>query len=142
MTKVLVIDDCEELRMVVEDLLNDLGMSVVSAEDVRSGWKFLEEQEFDLVLCDLVLPMPLDEADAGMEDDSSPMVGVHAIHELSKRFPKMPIVAISGELVGEPLKAIRQFGAMTTLSKPFGRDELQAAVEYALVRECEQVKTH
>ena len=139
MTRVLVIDDCEELRLIVGDLLEDLGMEVFSAEDVKAAWKQLDSQSFDLVLCDLV--MPLDEED-DEEDNSSAMVGVHAIHELSKRYPKLPIVASSGELTGEPLRAIRQFGALTTISKPFGQEELRAAVEYALVRDGENAKSH
>ena len=61
------------------------------------------------------------------------MVGVHAIHKISQNFPHVPVVAISGALTGAPLQAIQQFGAHTTLSKPFGRDELQAAIEYALL---------
>ena len=61
MTRVLVIDDCEELRLIVGDLLEDMGMEVFSAEDVKAAWKQLDSQSFYLVLCDLV--MPLDEAD-------------------------------------------------------------------------------
>ena len=137
MTKVLVIDDCEELRLVVGDLLEDMGIEVISAEDVKSAWKHLDEHQFDLVMCDLVMPMDDEEGD---DENASAMVGVHAIHEISKKVPRIPIIAISGELTGEPLRAIRQFGAVTTISKPFGRDELKAAVEFALVRDQENVK--
>ena len=89
----------------------------------------LNEKAFDLVLCDLVLPL------SGMEEEhasDSAMVGVHCMHEIRKLYPAIPVIAISGELVGSPLDAVRGFGACATLSKPFGRKELLNAVGDAL----------
>lgn len=135
MTKILLIDDSEDLRLVVEELLVDMGLECHAAGDVSTAMQALDEQTFDVVLCDLVLPVE-DGSEGDREEDEpeniSAMVGVHAIHDISKRFPRLPVVAISGALVGGPLESIKRFGALTTLSKPFGRDELQAVIEFAL----------
>lgn len=134
MTRVLLIDDCEDLRMVVQDLLLDMGLECTTAEDTSTAMQVLEEQRFDVILCDLVLPVEDDEfLEEGEEQNTSAMVGVHAINKISKDYPSVPVVAISGALTGAPLQAMQKFGAHTTLSKPFGRDELQAAIEYALL---------
>ena len=130
MKKVLVIDDCKDFTEVVNELLSDAGYGVSVVDNAEDGIRRCEEESFDIVLCDLVLPSP---DSGGIFDDSndSAMVGVHTIHALSTKFPKLPIIAVSGQLTGSPLKSIERFGAVTCLSKPFGRDELLAAVDRA-----------
>jgi hypothetical protein len=39
---------------------------------------------------------------------------------------------VSGKLVGGPLKEMMQFGAMATLSKPFGREDLLRTIAQVL----------
>lgn len=119
--------------MIVQDLLLDMGLDCTTAEDASSAMQVLEEQRFDVILCDLVLPVEDEFEDEDEVENVSAMVGVHAINKISKDYPGVPVVAISGALTGAPLRAIEQFGALTTISKPFGRDELQAAIEYALL---------
>lgn len=131
MTNILVIDDSADLRLIVKDLIHDMGLECFTAGDVSTAMQTLEDQRIDIVLCDLVLPVE-DDTMVDEEENTSAMVGVHAIHSISKKFPKIPVVAISGALTGGPLESIKQFGALTTLSKPFGREELQAVVEFAL----------
>jgi len=128
MSRVLVIDDCEELTDIVLELLENEGYAVERAHDRQSALARLEGENFDLILCDLVLPLD----DSQSEESDSAMVGVHCIHEIAQKYPRVPIIAISGELVGSPLSAVEQFGACGTLSKPFGRKELLQAVQSAL----------
>ena len=56
MKKVLVIDDCEEFREVVFDLLEDAGYEVQLAGGAAGAIELCEKEKFDIVLCDLVLP--------------------------------------------------------------------------------------
>lgn len=135
MTKILLIDDSEDLRLVVEELLEDMGLECQTAGDVSTAMQVLDESPIDVVLCDLVLPVEdgtEEDREEGEPENTSAMVGVHAIHNISQKFPSLPVVAISGALVGGPLESMKRFGALTTLSKPFGRDELQAVIEFAL----------
>ena len=131
MGRVLVIDDSEEFREVVADLLRDAGHVVCTAaspDEARIVWS---KNPCDVVLCDLVMPMNHQDEDL-VDDSESVMVGVHAIHQFSREFPGTPIVAVSGKLTGEPLKAVDKFGAFATLSKPFSREELLSIVDHAL----------
>lgn len=132
MTKVLIIDDCEDFRESVFEILADEGYSVEVADGPETALAACETQQFDLILCDLVLPDQEDEyADEG-DASVSAIVGVHTIRQLSKKYPGIPLVAVSGELTGAPLEAIQSFGAVRCLSKPFGREDLLMAVRAVL----------
>jgi CheY-like chemotaxis protein len=121
--KILIIDDCDDLRDTLAAILEDAGYSVALASDPDRASKELGKGGLDMVLCDLVMPMPADASSCG-DDNESAMVGVYAISEISKKHPKVPVIAISGELTGDALQAISNFGAVGSISKPFKREEL------------------
>jgi two-component system OmpR family response regulator len=128
MTTVLVVDDCGDFRDVVGDILVDAGYKVLLADGPDQAHVLLGHTKPNIVICDLVMPLEGSQP----EDGSSAMVGVHMLHEITKALPGVPVIAVSGELTGAPLQAMQNFGAMTTLSKPFGQSELLQAVERAL----------
>lgn len=127
--RILVVDDNDELLAVIGDILADAGYEVTVATNPDDAWVECDTKRFDMVFCDLVMPTEFDGASEGA---GSAMVGVHAISEFKKRYPALPVVAISGQVAGEPLNGIRQFGASATIAKPFGRDELITTVESLL----------
>lgn len=133
MKKVLVIDDCGEFREVVSDLLDDAGYQVVAVSTPEEAEKQCKETHFDTILCDLVMPLDPEEG-IDDEDGDSAMVGLHTINTLSKKYPSIPIIAVSGQVEGQPLQAMQTFGASATLAKPFGRDKLIGTIEGAISR--------
>lgn len=122
MKKVLIIDDNEDLCTTISDILEDAGYGVSVAHDPAIATELLNKDQFQLILCDLMMPYH-DDPDLD-ELGGSVMVGVHAIRQFSKAYPHTPIVAISGEMTGQALDAIGTFGASDTLAKPFGRAQL------------------
>jgi CheY-like chemotaxis protein len=133
MTRVLVVDDCEELTEILSELLEDAGYTVQVAYTTADAMNRLEQEVFDLVLCDLVLPLDEESSSESPHHESdSAMVGAHCIHQMTQRYPALPVIAISGELVGGPLSVMQQFGAKASLSKPFGRAELVKVVQSVL----------
>lgn len=56
MKKILIIDDEEKLRSLMARIIGLEGFEVVEAGDCKSGLKKLEQQLFDVVLCDVKLP--------------------------------------------------------------------------------------
>jgi len=133
MAKILVIDDCEEFLQMLEGVMEEAGHSYVAVKSVSEAKSFLGAESFDLVLCDLVLPYgdESDSAEHGLAQDSA-MTCVYAISELSKSYPKIPVVAMSGALVGEGLDAMNRFGAVRAIAKPFSTTQLIATIEGAL----------
>ena len=130
MTRVLVIDDCEELAEVVQELLEGEGYGVELAFNSREALEKLASARngnigFDVVLCDLVLPLDEETARESVNHEGdSAMVGAHCINQITAQYPGIPVIAISGELVGSPLSIVEKFGACKALSKPFGRARL------------------
>lgn len=54
--KILIIDDEEKLRGLLSRILNLEGYEIIESGDCQSGLRRLEQEEFDLVLCDVKLP--------------------------------------------------------------------------------------
>ena len=56
MKNILIIDDEEKLRGLLARIVKSEGFEVLEAGDLKSGFKKLEHNEIDVVLCDVKLP--------------------------------------------------------------------------------------
>lgn len=56
MNKILIIDDEVKLRSLIARTIGLEGFEVVEASDCKSGLKKAEQNEFDIILCDVKLP--------------------------------------------------------------------------------------
>ena len=56
MPKLLVVDDEKNLRLVVQKEMTRQGHEVETANDGEAAWDLIEEQDFDVVLCDINMP--------------------------------------------------------------------------------------
>lgn len=125
MTRVLIVDDDDSVRMAVETLLQDQGIEVVLADCGRVGATLLETTQFDVVMVDIFMP--------GMD-------GLETIKAFRKRSPKTPIIAMSGfrfcssHVAPAPdfLSMAIKLGAAQCLRKPFRPEQLMAAVNACL----------
>ena len=114
-SKLLIIDDDEEILSTLKYFLNTKRYEVFSASDGLEGLKLLEtdEQGFDLVITDLVMP-------------NISGVGLTAI--IKKKFPDLPVIAISGW--GEhPELLATEAQADQVLEKPFELSELDRLIK-------------
>ena len=115
----LVVDDDAEVAEGVGVLLAEDGHRVLTAGDAQAGLELLRTQPVDLVLLDLMLPGGLS--------------GFAACETYRSLRPDLPILFISGAFTSEAdLRLADRVGATGFLRKPFGREELLAAVEQAL----------
>ena len=112
--KLLIIDDNKEVLTAITDFLSKKKYDVVSASDGLDGLKLLEMQrkEFDLVITDLVMPN---------------ISGVGIISIIKKKFPELPVIAITGW--GEYPEALAtEAQANRVLEKPFDLSELETVI--------------
>jgi CheY-like chemotaxis protein len=121
MTRVLVVDDDEDVRILLIEMLRSAGFDAAAA---TTGLEALEEvrtQEYDVLVTDLLMP----EAD-----------GLDVIKAARQAGRAAAVVAISGGSPRMPasigLRLCEAFGADRVLFKPFGKAELVAAVNEAL----------
>ncbi len=116
MARILVIDDEDELRSMLRQMLEHAGHEVAEAVNGAAGIEIYERDAPDLIITDIIMP----------EKE-----GVETIIALRRADPALPIIAISG---GGRLDATdfltmaKKLGARRTLTKPFRRDQLLEAV--------------
>ena len=116
--KLLVIDDNKEILTALNDFLSKKNYDVVSASDGLDGLKLLEteKQGFDLVITDLIMPN---------------ISGVGLISIIKKKFPDIPVIAITGW--GEHPEALAtEAQADRVLEKPFDLSELDTLIRELL----------
>jgi CheY-like chemotaxis protein len=122
MAKILVIDDEEQLRDLLTQMLTRSGHTVQSAFDGVDAMRVFKQFDPDLVITDIIMP----------NKD-----GIEVITELLNASPGTPIIAISGgrrAITAEfNLESAELLGVKGILSKPFTRDQLNEAVQSALV---------
>ena len=127
MTKVIIIDDEEDIRIVLEEIFVRAGFDVAVASNGADGLNLLREQGADLVITDIIMP--------GSD-------GVETAYDIRMEFPKTKIIVMSGggnaaSSGYEPaaittsayLASAMAVGADLTLTKPFDRDELLKAAK-------------
>ncbi|HLJ74746.1 MAG TPA: response regulator, partial [Thermoanaerobaculia bacterium] len=111
--RILVVDDDPSITAGLEALLEDAGWQVHSAEsaaDAVDGASFSP----DVIILDVDLP------------DAS---GIDVLKQIKERWPNTPVIMISGAATIDRAVKVMKLGAETFLQKPFGSDELFAALD-------------
>ncbi len=115
---ILVIEDDEDIRQMICDILGDEGYETIQAANGLEGLIILRKYpKISIIITDLLMP----------EKE-----GIETITEIRKDHPGLMILAISGGGICMPenyLNLAKAMGANATLSKPFGRRELLNALE-------------
>ena len=109
---VLVIDDDEFVRIVLQSILGGAGYDVLLAEEGRAGLEAARERSPDIIITDLVMP----EVD-----------GLEVIRSLVAGGSQVPILAMSGGTridSQDGLKLALSLGAAGACEKPFDPDDI------------------
>jgi DNA-binding NtrC family response regulator len=118
-TSILVIDDEEIMREILEALLGREGYSVRLAASAEEGLELARTMPFDAAIVDVMLP--------GMN-------GVQALDELKKIDDDLPVLMITAFASVENAIAAMKRGAFDYISKPFKNDEVLAVLRNALAQ--------
>jgi CheY-like chemotaxis protein len=111
MARILVIDDKALIRNMLRQALERVGYEVVTARNGHEGLQHYRYMPTELVITDLEMP-----AQDGLE----------TIRVLQQDFPEVKLIAISGR--DWTLSRAKELGVQHTFLKPFGMQELLAAV--------------
>ena len=113
----LVIDDDDSLRRVLEYNLHEAGYRVLTAADGRLGLEQFQSQPVDLVLTDVRMPE---------------MDGHELLTRLKAMQPDLPVIVLTAHgTIDSAVDAIK-LGAADYLTKPFSQNQLKASVQKAL----------
>ena len=114
---VLIIDDEEEIRESIELLLNSEGLSTDTAANGEQGLKKIEENSYDAVLLDLMLP-----GKSGME-----------VQKQIKRIdPTLPVIIITAIGAVETAVTATKEGSFDYITKPWNNEKLVVIVTNAI----------
>ncbi len=117
MAKLLVVDDEKNLRMVVQKELARQGHEVECASDGEAAWEMLEEQDFDVLLCDINMPR---------------LDGMGLLRRTRERSQNPPeVIMLTGQGTVESAIQAMKLGAYDFLTKPYRIGELSALVTAA-----------
>lgn len=114
-SKVLVVDDNREIRLVVSKMLACLGFTVVSADSGENGLGLFQRDTFDVVLSDYDMP--------GMD-------GVAFADNVKERSPDTRVVIMTGAGTFDVFS--RMSAAVDrVISKPFTLEEITSVIQPA-----------
>ncbi len=116
---ILIVDDQDDIRMLIQGVLNDEGYATREAKDSQTALKIIAEQKPDMVVLDIWL-------------ENSDMDGMDLLKKLVKSHPDMPVIMISGHGSIETAVAAIQLGAYDFIEKPFKADRLLVLTRRAL----------
>ena len=120
-----MIDDDDQLRSFIRNLLESEGHQVEEARNGEEGIRRYHQERPDVVLCDLFMPQK---------------EGLETIREFHRLSPEVKIVAMSGGWDKAPshdfLRLAKYFGAVSVLAKPFPSAALLSLVQEALQDSC------
>lgn len=114
---ILVVDDEPSMQHVIEDALSG-DYKIVNVSNGREAWEMLEENKFDVVITDLVMPE---------------MNGIDLVMGIRKNYPNQKLIIISGGggIQGrfDYLPVAQLITGCTAMRKPFQMADLRDAVK-------------
>ena len=120
--RILVIEDEDIVRRPLCRYLRCRGFEVMEASDGREGLLRVESGAPELVITDIVMPET---------------AGLDLILSLRQSHPDLPIIAVSGGLIGsetDVLHVAQEMGAAAVLPKPFSLPQLLTVIDQVVTR--------
>ena len=115
--KILIVEDDMDINNLLVEILTGQNYEAVSAYSGTEALLWLEKQNFDLVLLDLMLPG---------------MPGEDVLEKIKKDYQDTCVIAVSAKDDIESKIHMLRGGADDYITKPFDTEELLARVEVAL----------
>ncbi len=104
MAKILVIDDEEGIRNLLDTLLRRKGYDIVLAESGRKGLELFRREHPDVIVLDLKMPE---------------MDGLTVLQQLRSLDPKQPVIILTGAGTPEAERQVRALGVTEFVEKEF-----------------------
>jgi len=113
---VLVVDDDDSLRELLEEAVREWGYDVATARSGEEALESIGRKKFNLVICDLKMP--------GMD-------GLELLKEIKVRDNKVHVIVITGYATLDTVIKTIEAGAFDYITKPFRIEELRRIMKKA-----------
>ncbi len=115
--RILVVDDHENTRILVTELLNTMGYRVLEAKDGKEAMKLVDIGPIDLVMTDLKMPR---------------MDGIELTRAIRRIKPDIAIIVYSAYRFIDTAPVALEAGANEYITKPFLEAKIKQTVERLL----------
>lgn len=115
MKRILVVDDDDHLRMIMQETLVSSGYSVEVAESGKQALDILNDDSFDLIISDLMMP--------GIK-------GNELLKEVKNKYPHIGFFLISAYGTIETAVDAMKTGAYDFITKPFSITQIESRVAH------------
>jgi two-component system CAI-1 autoinducer sensor kinase/phosphatase CqsS len=109
---VMIVDDNHSLRSITSIMLEKQGLHVIQAENGQIALQTLEEEDVDLILMDIEMPV------------MDGLTATRHIRQSESHYASIPIVGYTGDKSDETVVKINEYGMNDYLVKPTPKDEL------------------
>jgi two-component system cell cycle response regulator len=114
---ILVVDDEDEIRDTLVQMLLHLGFKAQTARNGSEAMDLLPNGDYTFMITDMRMP--------GMD-------GIELIRSVQSAFPEVSIIAMTGYSRGYRYVDVINSGAKDFINKPFGIEELEAKIRRAI----------
>lgn len=125
MTRILIVDDEETIRLALRKFLRSRGYEVEVAGSGDQAMQILDRESFSLMLCDVRMPG---------------MTGVQVVPEARKKDQDLAIIMLTAVNDAATATEVLASGATDYLMKPVELADLQQAVDRALLKRDEIIE--
>lgn len=119
---ILVIEDNREIRLSARFVLEDMGFSVVEAENPPQAMALLKQQRANVILLDMNFEL----------DTTSGAEGLRFLEWLQQQMWELPVVAMTAWSSTELVVKAMQLGAGDFIEKPWNNQRLQQVLQQQL----------
>jgi len=123
LARILIIDDDDNIRKVLQTILEDEGYHVDTAETAKKGIEKSEESFYNLALIDVRLP---------------DMEGIELLTKLRETKPKMRKIIVTGYPTLQNAVSAVNKGADGYVLKPFDVEKILATIKEQLQKQAEE----
>ncbi len=111
--KILAVDDNEQIREILSEMLSRFGFECSTAANGREALDLMGREMFPLVLTDMRMPE---------------MGGMELLQEIKKNYPDTDVISVTGYDANYTFTDVIRAGASDFILKPFAEDEVQAKI--------------
>ena len=116
--KILVVDDEELIRDMIDEYLSTLGYKVIQSENGKKGLEIIKREKVDVVISDFKMP---------------DLTGTQFLEIINKEYPDTVRILMTGypDIVNAK-DAINKCGVFKYLVKPIDLEELKESIEFSI----------
>lgn len=111
--KLLLVDDEIEIRGFLQDYFEDRDYQVKIAPDGVEALELFEKENFDLIVCDMMMPR---------------MLGIEFLRRVKEKKPEQRIIMMTGVREESMMAKAKALGCLHYLTKPVQLSDVEAKV--------------